>query len=153
MIALVADDGSVRKVAGDLGFPNGMALTADGGTLVCAESHAHRLSAFDIASDGSLTGHRVWAEIPGSAPDGICVDAEGAVWYADVPNRHCVRVAEGGTILDTRTADRGCFSCALGGVDGRTLFAVTREWHGAAGLEAGAGTGQVVMTEVDVPRG
>jgi sugar lactone lactonase YvrE len=152
MIALLTADGTAREVAGDLGFPNGMAVTADGGTLICAESYAHRLTAFDIAPDGTLGGRRVWAEIDGSAPDGISLDAEGAVWYADVPNRRCVRVAEGGEILDVRPTDRGCFSCALGGPDGRTLFAVTRQWDGADGLKAGDGTGQVVMTEVDVAR-
>jgi sugar lactone lactonase YvrE len=152
MIALLTDDGAARRVAGDLGFPNGMAVSADGGTLICAESYAHRLTAFEIAPDGALGGRRVWAQIEGSAPDGICLDTEGAVWYADVPNRRCARVAEGGEILDVRLTDRGCFSCALGGPDGRTLFAVTREWHGADAMRSGDGTGQVVMTEVDVAR-
>ncbi len=151
MIALVGDDGSVRRVADGLAFPNGMAVTPDGSTLICAESHGHRLTAFEIASDGGLGEPRTWAEMPGSAPDGICLDAEGAVWYADVPHRRCVRVREGGEILDTVTADRGCFSCALGGPGGTTLFAVARQWHGSEGLAAGEGTGQILTTTVTVP--
>jgi sugar lactone lactonase YvrE len=151
MIALLTADGGAREVAGGLGFPNGMAVTPDGRTLICAESHTGRLTAFDIAADGSLENRRVWAMIEGSAPDGIALDAEGAVWFADVPNRRCVRVAEGGEVLDTRPADRGCFSCALGGPEGRTLFAVVRRWDGPQGLQEGDGTGQVLMTEVEVP--
>ena len=151
MIALLTGDGRAQQVAGDLHFPNGMAVTPDGLTLICAESYAGRLSAFAIAPDGSLQDRRAWAEIEGSAPDGIALDAEGAVWYADVPNRRCVRVAEGGEILDVRETDRGCFSCALGGPQGRTLFAVVRRWDSAASLQEGEGTGQVIMTEVEVP--
>ena len=151
MIALVGADGGVREVAGGLAFPNGMAITSDGATLICAESYAHRLTALAIAPDGSLYDRRVWAEIPGSAPDGICLDAEGAVWYADVPSRRCVRVREGGEVLGALQADRGCFSCALGGPDGRTLFAVVRAWHGTDGLAAGEGSGQILTATVEVP--
>ncbi|PXX61040.1 SMP-30/gluconolaconase/LRE-like protein [Nocardia tenerifensis] len=89
-------DGEVRRVADGLAFPNGMAITADGATLIVAESYANHLTAYDIQPDGGLAGRRVWAETPGDHPDGICIDAEGAVWYADVGNRHCVRVAESG---------------------------------------------------------
>jgi sugar lactone lactonase YvrE len=144
MIALVSPDGSARQVADDIHFGNGMAITPDNGTLIVAESYQGRLTAFDIEGDGGLANRRVWAAIQGSAPDGICIDAEGAVWFADVPNRHCLRVAEGGEILDEITVDRGCFACALGGRDGTTLFIVAREWHGAQGLQAGAGTGRVL---------
>jgi sugar lactone lactonase YvrE len=149
-IALVTPDGVARVVADDLRFANGMAITPDGATLIVAESHAGRLSAFDIDADGELENRRVWAAVEGSAPDGVSLDAEGALWYADVPNRQCVRVAEGGEILETIVADRGCFSCALGGADGRTLFVIAREWHGADGLAAGEGTGQVLTTHVAV---
>jgi sugar lactone lactonase YvrE len=147
VVALVEPSGAARTVADGLAFPNGMAITPDGATLIVAESHASRLTAFDIAADGSLSGRRVWAAVSGSAPDGICLDASGAVWYADVPNRCCVRVREGGEVLERISADRGCFSCALGG---RTLYIVAREWHGMADLAAGNGTGQVLAVEVSV---
>jgi sugar lactone lactonase YvrE len=152
-IALVTPDGVVRQVADGIHFGNGMAITADGATLIVAESYGRRLSAFDIAGDGSLGGRRVWADLGDGVPDGVCLDADGALWYADVPNRRCVRVAEGGAVLQTVQADRGCFSCALGGADGRTLFIVAREWHGGdpGGMRAGDGTGQVLSVEVAVP--
>ena len=149
-IALVNPSGEAREVAGGLGFPNGMAVTPDNSTLIVAESHRRRLTAFDIAGDGSLENRRVWADLGEDAPDGITVDAEGAVWYADVPHAYCVRVREGGEVLQRIELDRGCFSCALGGPDGRTLFVVAREWHGAD-ISAGAGTGVLVATSVDVP--
>ncbi|MEV4620349.1 SMP-30/gluconolactonase/LRE family protein [Asanoa sp. NPDC049573] len=136
--------GAPREVADGLAFPNGMAVRGD--TLIVAESYAGRLTAFDIAADGGLGDRREFAAVEGSAPDGICVDAEGAVWFADVPNRRCVRVAEGGTILATVDADRGCFSCALGGPDGRTLFITANQWG-----EQGAADGVVYATEVAVP--
>src|SRR4051794_8382663 len=89
VIALVEPDGTTRRVADDLHFPNGMAMTPDEGTLIVAESYARRLTAFDIRADGGLTNRRVWADLGDGTPDGICLDAEGAVWYADVPNRRC----------------------------------------------------------------
>jgi sugar lactone lactonase YvrE len=146
MIALVTPDGNARQVAGELAFPNGMAITADGATLIVGESYAHRLTAFDIQPDGGLGNRRTWAEIEGSAPDGICIDASGAVWYADVPNQHCVRVAEGGQILDQVDVDRGCFACMLGGEDGRTLFIVARAWQGTGSVGGEERTGQILTT-------
>jgi sugar lactone lactonase YvrE len=142
-IALVRPDGSVTQVADGLAFPNGMAVTADNSTLIVAESYAGNLTAFDIDADGSLSGRRVWADLGQAPPDGICIDADGAVWYADVGNRNCVRVAEGGEVLDTVQHDRGCFACMLGGPDGATLYIVAQEWNGpdAAG---GGRTGQVL---------
>ena len=92
-----------------------MLVTPDNSTLIVAESYAKRLTAFDIAADGGLSNRRVWADLGDGVPDGICLDAEGAVWYADVPNRRCVRVREGGEVLQTIELDRGCFACALGG--------------------------------------
>jgi sugar lactone lactonase YvrE len=144
IIALVLPDGSARSVAGGVAFPNGMAITPDNATLIVAESYASRLTAFDVMDDGRLSNRRLWAEVPGSAPDGICLDADGAVWYGDVPNRRCARVAAGGEILDSIDLDRGCFACALGGDDGRTLFMVTNEWSGTAGMAPGARAGQVL---------
>jgi sugar lactone lactonase YvrE len=147
IIAVILPDGTSRTVAEDLWFPNGMAVTPDGSTLIVAESHAHRLTAFTITADGGLADRRSWAELPESAaPDGICLDAEGAVWYADVPNRHCVRVAEGGAVLQTVEADRGCFACMLGGADGRTLHVVANSWQNNR-----AGEGVVFTERVDVP--
>jgi sugar lactone lactonase YvrE len=95
IIALVTPAGSVRQVADAIAFPNGMVVTPDNSTLIVAESFAGRLTAFDIAADGSLANRRVWADLSGAAPDGICLDADGAVWYADVPNQRCVRVGPG----------------------------------------------------------
>ncbi len=92
MVVLVKPDGSVTPVADGLAFPNGMAVTADNATLIVAESYAELLTAFDIADDGTLSNRRTWAATPGDHPDGICLDGDGATWYADVSNRHCVRV-------------------------------------------------------------
>jgi sugar lactone lactonase YvrE len=152
IVAVAAADGSVRRAAGDVAFPNGMAVTADDSTLIVAESYAGRLTAFEIAADGSLSDRRVWAELGDGAPDGICVDAEGAVWYADVPNRRCSRVAEGGEVLQTVELDRGCFACMLGGRDGRTLFIMAQEWKGPEGMLDGERTGRVVTAEAPAPR-
>jgi sugar lactone lactonase YvrE len=143
IVALVTPDGAARQVADDIAFPNGMAVTPDNSTLVVAESYASRLTAFDIAPDGGLSNRRVWAETVGDHPDGICLDAEGAAWYADVGNRRCVRIREGGEVLQTIDFDRGCFACMLGGADRRTLFVVAREWHGVD-VGKGMGTGQVL---------
>ena len=144
VLALVAPDGSARQVAEGVAFPNGIAVTPDNSTLILAESYGNTLTAFDIAADGSLSDQRVWADLDGGVPDGICIDAEGAVWYADVPNMRCVRVREGGEVLQTIDADRGCFACMLGGADGRTLFIVAREWRGPESMADGARTGQVL---------
>jgi sugar lactone lactonase YvrE len=150
IIALVTPDGAVRQVAEDVAFPNGMAMTPDGGTLIVAESYANQLTAFDITADGSLSNRRVWAEVGDDHPDGICLDADGVVWYADVGTRRCVRVREGGKVLQEIELDRGCFACMLGGPDGRTLFMLAASFDPAAG-SVGQQTGQVVMTEAPAP--
>jgi sugar lactone lactonase YvrE len=136
-ITRVDPDGGVSTAADDLNFPNGMVILP-GGVLVVAETFAARLTAFDIRKDGSLANRRVWArfgEPPGTddveaaverlevAPDGICADAEGAIWVADALHARLLRVHEGGKILDEITAKMGVFACMLGGADGRTLFA------------------------------
>ena len=144
IIALVTPDGVARQVADGLAFPNGMAVTPDNSTLIVAESFGKRLTAFDIAADGGLSKRRVWADLKGGAPDGICIDADNAVWYADVPNKRCVRVREGGKVLQTVNLDRGCFACALGGADKRTLFMVAAEWRGFTNMTDGSRTGQVL---------
>jgi sugar lactone lactonase YvrE len=151
-VFLVAPDGSVRQVADDIEFPNGMAVTADNSTLIVADSYRHSLVAFDIGSGGELSGRRVWADLGEGTPDGICTDAENAVWYADVPNQQSVRVAAGGTVLQTVDLDRGGFACALGGPGGTTLFIVAAAWQGMTGQQMVApGSGQVLATEVAVP--
>ncbi|HYW26555.1 MAG TPA: SMP-30/gluconolactonase/LRE family protein [Terriglobales bacterium] len=150
IVVLVAPDGSARRVADGIQFPNGMAVTPDNSTLIVAESYASRLTAFDIAPDGGLSNRRVWADLGTDAPDGICLDAEGAAWYADVPNRRCTRVREGGEVLERIDVDRGCFACMLGGADRRTLFIVAREWD-ATDFAKGMGTGQLLSTGVAVP--
>jgi sugar lactone lactonase YvrE len=149
-VVLATPNGGVRRVAEDLLFPNGMAVTADNATLIVAESYGKRLTAFDIGGDGGLTGRRVFAELE-DAPDGICVDAEGAVWYATVPGRRCVRVADGGRVLDTVELDRGCFACALGGPDRTTLFVTAAEWRPDLPELVPAGSGQLSAAEVTVP--
>jgi sugar lactone lactonase YvrE len=151
IVALVTPDGSSRQVAGDLAFGNGMIVTPDNSTLVVAESHGNRLTAFDIAADGSLSNRHVWADLGGGFPDGICLDAEGAIWYGDVPNKRCVRVREGGEVLQTIDCDRGCFACMLGGADHRTLFMMTAEWHGMENMTSEARSGQVVTAEAPAP--
>jgi sugar lactone lactonase YvrE len=126
-IALVTADARAREVADDLAFPNGMAVTPDNGTLIVAESFAQRLTAFDIAADGSLSNRRVWADVTG---DGICLDAEGAIWCSAVGadgGNSVLRVREGGEVLDRISVDRPCYACMLGGEDGRTLFMVVQE--------------------------
>ncbi|MGQ4388391.1 SMP-30/gluconolactonase/LRE family protein [Streptomyces sp. SAS_270] len=151
-VHLVTPDGSVTQVADDIAFPNGMAVTPDNSTLIVADSYRHSLVAFDIEGDGSLSRRRVWADLGEGTPDGICIDAHQAVWYADVPNRRCVRVAEGGKVLHTVELDRGGFACALGGPDGTTLFVVTAQWQGMTASEmVPAGTGQVLAVDVEVP--
>jgi sugar lactone lactonase YvrE len=151
MLALITPDGSARQVADSVAFPNGMVVTPDNGTLILAESYGSKLTAFDITADGSLENRRVWADLGDGAPDGICLDVEGAIWYGDVPNQRCVRVREGGEVLQTIELDRGCFACTLGGADGKTLFLIANEWGGPEGMAAGAAMGQVLTTEAPAP--
>ncbi|MBI1881301.1 MAG: SMP-30/gluconolactonase/LRE family protein [Chloroflexi bacterium] len=150
-IALLTPDGSARQVADGIAFPNGMTVTLDNSTLIVAESYGKRLTAFDIAADGSLSNRRVWADLDGGVPDGICINADNAVWYGDVPNKRCVRVREGGEVLQTINLDRGCFACMLGGADRRTLFMMAAEWRGPAKMADGARTGQVLTVEGPAP--
>jgi sugar lactone lactonase YvrE len=151
ILALVTPDGSARQVADGVAFPNGIVVTPDNSTLIVAESYANSLTAFDIAADGSLSNRRVWADLDNGVPDGICLDAEGAIWYGDVPNKRCVRVREGGEVLQTIELDRGCFACMLGGVDRRTLFLVAREWGGMESTAEGERTGQVLSAPAPAP--
>jgi sugar lactone lactonase YvrE len=118
------------------------------GSLV---THADLTGLTDRALDGALSNRRVWADLYDGAPDGICIDAENAVWYGDVPNKRCVRVREGGHVLQTVELDRGCFACALGGPDGTTLFMLAAEWRGPANMFDGPPTGQVLTVEAPAP--
>jgi sugar lactone lactonase YvrE len=143
LVAHVTPDGKVTTVADGLAFPNGMAISDDNSTLIVAESYAEHLTAFEIADGGGLTNRRVWAETPGDHPDGICLDNDGAVWYADVGNRHCVRIREGGSVLATLDLDRGAFACALSRGPDPKLLVVAQQWGGADAV--GGATGQVVV--------
>ncbi len=152
VIGVVTPDGRTRVVADDLAFPNGMAVTADGCTLVVADSYRSALVGFTIADDGSLTDRRVWADLGDDAPDGICLEASGAAWYAEVPHQVCVRVAEGGEVLARVDLDRGGFACMLDDAPSPSLYAVTANWPGAAALATHTDwDGQVVRIPVDVP--
>lgn len=152
-LVLVLPDGDVRVAAKELEFPNGCAITSDGGTFVVAESAARRLTAFDVERDGSLAGRRVFADLGQAIPDGICFDAEGAVWVADPPGRQVIRVLEGGSVTDrVSTGGRNAVACELGGEDGRTLFICTFPTTAATKGDAVA-AGTLEATVVDIPRG
>jgi sugar lactone lactonase YvrE len=150
VIALVTPDGKVRKVADGIAFPNGMVVTPDNKTLIVSESFTGKLLAFDVADDGALARRRVWAE--GLAPDGICLDADGAIWTATWQNE-CVRVGEGGEILDRIQLDRPCFATMLGGPRRCTLFIMANRFMGPDKFDEmlAARTGQILVAEVRTP--
>ncbi len=151
-IALVPSDGDVREVASEIAFPNGMVITPDNKTLIVAESFAARLTAFDIAADGTLSNRRVWAD--GVGPDGICLDADGCIWASSGSMTNDIaRIREGGDVLETIELDRSCFAAMLGGPDRRTLFMLTAEWRGTAGVDdvIKARTGQVLVADAPAP--
>ncbi|MDQ6674304.1 MAG: SMP-30/gluconolactonase/LRE family protein [Chloroflexota bacterium] len=154
LIALVTPDGAVRKVAADIHFPNGMVVTPDNKTLIVTESFAARLTAFDVAADGSLSNRRVWAEL-GQGGDGMCLDAEGVIWTPAFKNGKpgCVRVREGGEVLQRIELDQFCFACMLGGEDGKTLFMLVAEWRGVEHMDAlfRSHTGQVLTAQAPAP--
>lgn len=147
----VDPDGTVALAADELAFPNGMAISADGKTLVVAESRADRLAAFDIEADGALANRRLFADLgEGGFPDGICMDAEGAVWVAAPRPRKLSRVFEGGRVAEMiEFEDRLPVACVLGGEDRRTLFVVTTPVLGPRSAEFNQG--KVEMLRVDVP--
>src|SRR5579863_9624895 len=156
-IKLLTPDGELRQVADDIQFPNGMVIAPGNRTLIISESFAGRLTAFDIDADGGLSRRRVFAERLG--PDGICADAEGAVW-AGTADHSIVRVAEGGEILQRAELpeNRAPFALMLGGPDRRTLFILTAEWRPAEGhvanldrLANGPRTGEILTLPVSVP--
>ena len=148
-LARVDPDGTITRAAAGLLFPNGTVITPDGNTLVIGETRGQCLTAFDIDVDGNLDNRRVWANVAPHFPDGICLDAEGAIWVAD-PRGNCViRVKEGGEITDMINLDRGAFACMLGGDDGKTLYVCTATGsgpHAEARRE-----GRIESTRVEVP--
>ena len=150
VLVLVPADGAPCVVADDLHFPNGCMVTPDGTTLVAAESAANRLTAFDVAADGSLSGRRVFADLGDVVPDGIALDAEGAVWVADPLGNAVVRVADGGEVLERIATSQGAFACELGGPGGRTLYVCTYDAAASASPTPTA-VGRVEATTVDVP--
>jgi sugar lactone lactonase YvrE len=125
-VIMVTPEGDMSLASAAMVFPNGSVITPDGNKLIVAESFGPRLTAFDIDADGSLTGRRIWANFPGY-PDGICLDAEGAVWGADASGKKVIRVLEGGEVTDRIKTSLTSYACALGGPDGRTLFICTAE--------------------------
>jgi sugar lactone lactonase YvrE len=150
-LACVSPSGKVRVAAEDMHFPNGSVITPDGKMLIVGETVGFCLTAFDIASDGSLSNRRVWAPTLPRIPDGICLDAEGAVWFANPMAAECVRIAEGGEVLEVVETGQLCFACMLGGDDGKTLFMLTAD---SADVHAAAAkpTGRIMVCEVDVAR-
>jgi sugar lactone lactonase YvrE len=146
----VDPDGTATEAAADLSFPNGTVITPDGRTLVVAESMGSRLTAFDVAPDGSLSGRREWAALAGIAPDGICLDAEGCIWVANAFGAECVRVAEGGEIVDRVATSQNAYACMLGGADRTTLYCVTAPTSDADERRAEA-AGKIEQVRVDVP--
>ena len=150
VIGLITPDGTARKVADAIAFPNGMVVTPDNRTLIVSESFNGKLLAFDIADDGTLGRRRVWAE--GVAPDGICLDADGAIWTA-TRNNECVRVAEGGEILDRIQLDRPCFATMLGGPERCTLFMMANRFLGVDKFDEmlAKRSGQVLLAQVHTP--
>jgi sugar lactone lactonase YvrE len=149
-LARIDPDGRIVPAVEDVLFPNGTVITPDGKTLILAESLGHRLTAFDIAADGGLGRRRVWAELAGYFPDGICLDADGAVWVADARGKRVIRVFEGGRVDRTiSTGEQGTYACILGGPDRRTLFICTSSGSGPA--MANKRDGRIEIVTVDRP--
>jgi sugar lactone lactonase YvrE len=149
-VILVEPDGRARVVVDDIMFPNGTVITPDGRTMVIGESFAARLTAFDIQPDGSLANRRVWATLDGAVPDGICLDAEHAIWVASPVSSEVLRVREGGEVTDRVRVEKQAFACMLGGPERRTLFICTAS-DGHPEKSRAARDGRIEVVEVDVP--
>jgi sugar lactone lactonase YvrE len=124
-LVVLDPDGAVVQVVPDMAFPNGTVITPDGATLIVGETFGSRQSAFDVRIDGTLENRRVWAPLEMAATDGMCLDAEGQIWFANAVTRTCVRVREGGEVTGTVSCSKRAFACMLGGEDRRTLFIMT----------------------------
>ena len=151
IIALITPDGSARQVADGLAFPNGMVVTPDNATLIVSESFTGTLTAFDIGADGNLSNRRVWAD--GLGPDGICLDTDGCIWTHAPETHECVRVRQGGDVLQRIKIDRDLFATMLGGPDRRTLFMLVAEWHGTDKVDEAMArrTAQVLVADAPAP--
>ena len=149
-LVVVSPGGEVRVTADELWFPNGAVITPDGATLIVGESFGRRYSAYRIDATGMPIERRTWADLGDRVPDGCCLDAEGAIWFADPVGRRVVRVAEGGEVLDEVATDRSAVACALGGEDRRTLYVLTSKGTRPDRV-AGAATGRIETVRVDVP--
>jgi sugar lactone lactonase YvrE len=149
-ILAVAPDGTASIAADEMQFPNGSVITPDGGTLIVGETIAGRLTAFTIEPDGSLSNRRVWAQLQGALPDGICLDADGAIWLACPLSSRCLRVREGGEVVEEIPTGQAAFACMLGGADRRTLYICVSEMV-AASDSVVKRPGRILAREVDVP--
>lgn len=150
VVMRVDPDGSVTVAADDIRFPNGTVITPDGTTLIIGESYGGCLTAFDVDADGALSNRRRWAKLQGAVPDGICLDAEGAIWSACPLTGRVLRVIEGGEVTDVVSVTRnGAYACMLGGADGRTLFICAADASDPA--VTGTMRGAIETVEVDVP--
>jgi sugar lactone lactonase YvrE len=147
----VDPDGSAHLASDDMHFPNGSVITPDGRTLIVAETLGLRLSAFDIAADGSLSNRRVWASTAPRVPDGICLDENGNIWVANPLATECVLFTPGGEVLRSVETSRPCFACMLGGEHGRTLFMLTAGTS-ESGEAAQLRRGRVEILEVSAAR-
>ena len=149
-MARVDPDGTVSVAADELLFPNGTIITPDSKTLIVGETFAERLTAYDIGADGSLSNRRVWAQLGKQEyPDGSCLDAEGAIWVASPFTAECIRVKDGGEVLERIKAGQGVFACMLGGPDRRTLVMLTADTSDPDAAETGR-SGRVEAATVDV---
>ena len=149
-IVLVTPEGKARTVAEDVYFPNGTVITPDDQTLIVAETWGNCLTAFDIESDGTLKNRRTWADLKGVYPDGICLDAEGAVWVAAPHPAEVLRVQQGGNVTHRLTVSTKPYACMLGGFYRRTLFICTAGSSDPDEVRAKPG-GKIEIIEVDVP--
>jgi len=150
VLARIDPDGSVHIACAEMHFPNGSVITPDGKTLIVAETLAMRLTAFDIAADGSLSNRRLWAPVGMRAPDGICLDANGHVWIANAIAPECVLFAPGGDVIAAVETDQPCFACMLGGPDRRTLYMLTAPTS-VADLASASRQGRVMAVQVGTP--
>jgi sugar lactone lactonase YvrE len=149
-LAYVAPDGQTRVAAEDMHFPNGPVITPDGKTLILGETLAACLTVFDIGPNGDLSNRRIWAPTSPAVPDGICLDAEGAVWVANPTAPQCLRIGEGGEVLEVIDTGAPCYACMLGGDDGKTLFMLTAS-SSDAHVAAASPSGRILIATVDSP--